>query len=79
MVAALFDNLRWLLRPVAFGLLIIIGLSILSDGPSSSANAGRACSSLTNEPTVNRVLCRLDPSRIWNMKLSDLLSFGRAG
>lgn len=75
MLSSLFDTLGALLRPLAIGLLLLVGLALMSGDGSAFGTGGTRCSSLTTDARLNRTLCKLNPARIWNTKLSDL---GRA-
>ena len=62
-------------RPVVLAVALIIGLGLMSDDSSTGARGatGFACRGLTSDPDINRALCRLNPARIWNTPISELI------
>ncbi|MBM7067923.1 hypothetical protein [Actibacterium sp. 188UL27-1] len=63
-------------RPVVLALALIIGLGMISDDSQSGLRGadGFACRGMTNNPDINRALCRLNPARIWNTPIAELIS-----
>ena len=71
-ITNLFGNV---IRPLFLGLLILVGLGLLSADPQSGklgANAS-GCQSFTSDPDLNRTICRLNPMRLWNTPVGELV------
>lgn len=63
-------------RPLIIGVILIVGLGLMS-GDSTSGTRGAdgfLCRGWTDIPDVNRAICRLNPARIWNTPIADLLN-----
>jgi hypothetical protein len=64
----------WLTRPAVFGALFVLALAIANVPSDHSGKAGSfTCATLTNDPGVNTMLCRLSPARIWRTPVVELL------
>ena len=76
-MGALAQTLGGLGKPMALGLVILLGLGLVSDDSSkgTSGAGGFSCSAWTTDPELNRLLCRYHPARIWNMPVSELIPF----
>ncbi|SDI86379.1 hypothetical protein [Aliiruegeria lutimaris] len=74
-MGALAQTLGGLGRPLVLGLVILLGLGLVSDnsGKGTTAAGGLSCGGWTSDPELNRLICRFHPSRIWNMPVSELL------
>ncbi|NDR57757.1 hypothetical protein [Aliiruegeria sabulilitoris] len=76
-MGALAQTLGGLGRPLVLGLVILLGLGLVSDnsGKGTTASGGLSCKGWTNDPELNRLICRYHPARIWNMPVSEMLPF----
>ena len=78
-MGALGDLVGGLLKPLLVALLILVALSLFSSRPDAGGGTGFACTGFTDDPALNRMICRFHPARIWNMPVADLLPwFGAA-
>ncbi|MFY0636182.1 MAG: hypothetical protein JXQ91_20395 [Vannielia sp.] len=50
---------------------MIIGLGFVSNGPDGSG--ANSCRQLTDNIELNRALCRMNPARLWNTPVADLI------
>ncbi|MBT0959268.1 hypothetical protein IV417_17910 [Alphaproteobacteria bacterium KMM 3653] len=70
MLASLFDTAGAVLRPILLVLVILFGIGLVSD---TSGATGFGCQNATDAPKVNQMLCKVNPARIWNKPVVDLL------
>jgi len=78
MLSSVLDSLGGFLRPLAIAVLVIIGLGFIS-GPTDVGAAGSSCRQITNNVEINRALCRMNPARLWNTPVADLIPGLSAG
>lgn len=69
------DLLVGLARPILLAGVILVCLGLLSDhsGTGTTAATGFECRGFTNDPEINRLLCRYHPARLWNTPVTDLM------
>ena len=73
-MGTLGDLFGGLLKPLLVALLVIVALGLVSTRPDMAASgAGAGCAQVFDDPDINRLLCRLDPVRLWNTPVADLL------
>ena len=62
-------------RPLALGLMLLIGLGLLNVKPEAGRTGtdGFTCHGFTDDAALNRRLCQYHPARIWNMPITELL------
>lgn len=72
MLSSVLDSFGAFVRPLAIALLILIGLGYISN-PSDSGGPGLSCRPLTDNVSLNRALCRMNPTRLWNTPVADLI------
>lgn len=68
----LANTIGGILRPLAVGLLVLIGLALLSSDDKLGSGP-TSCPRITDDPGLNRTLCRFSPARIWNRPVADLI------
>ncbi len=71
MLSSVLDSLGGFLRPLAIAVLVLIGLGFISNAPDGAG--GTTCRQFTNNIELNRALCRMNPARIWNTPVADLI------
>lgn len=71
----LFDVIRGYSRPILLAFILVVGLSLMSDNSSNGVqrSGGFGCSAVTDKSDLNSLLCQLNPKRIWNTPILDLL------
>ncbi|WP_074254291.1 hypothetical protein [Vannielia litorea] len=57
-------------------MLVLIGLGFISNTPDGAG--GTTCHQLTDNIELNRALCRMNPARLWNTPVADLIPGLRA-
>ncbi len=75
-MGALLNMIGGMGRPIALGLVILVGLGLANSGTSGAAKGGGfSCHNATSDPGLNRMLCNLSPERILNTPITELLPF----
>ncbi len=62
-------------KPLILGILLLVGLGLLSEDPRAGhlGASGFDCRGFTNDPDLNRAICRYSPARLWNMPITELV------
>lgn len=79
MLSSVLDSLGGFLRPLAIAVLILIALGFMTEKPGATGTDGFACAGLTDNADLNRALCRMNPARLWNMPVADIVPGLRSG
>lgn len=56
-------------------LFIVTAMGFMSTNPATGEGFSLDCRTLTDDPGVNEVLCRIDPRQYLNQPISELLPF----
>ncbi len=72
MFSSVLDSLGGFLRPLAIAVLVLVGLGFISN-PPGDGGPGSSCRQLTDNIELNRALCRMNPARLWNTPVADLI------